>query len=105
MKDKANKVKVWIARDKNGSLYAYTERPHKCTNFCTNFWFSPFSFNLCKDLKSKKFPSVKWEDDEPTEAYIILAEPENKSKVSNRTFKKRLTSFLSNFMKLRPIKH
>lgn len=30
-------------------------------------------------LKSDKFPSVKWEDDEPTEAYITLAEPQEQS--------------------------
>ena len=97
MKNKANKVKVWIARDKSGSLYAYTERPHKCTNYWGD---SPLFI-----LDRYRFPSVKWEDDEPTKAYITLVEPENKSKLSNRTFKKRLTSFLSNFMKLRSTKH
>ena len=65
-----DKVKVWLARDKDGSLYAYSiNRPIKFFN-C---WFSSFSGYLGK---SKKFPSVKWEDDEPTEAYITLAEPQ-----------------------------
>ena len=65
-----NKLKVWLARDKDGSLYAYAiNRPIKFLN-C---WFSSFSGYLGK---SKKFPSVKWEDDEPTEAYIKLAEPQ-----------------------------
>ena len=65
-----NKLKVWLARDKDGSLYAYAiNRPIKFLN-C---WFSSFSGYLGK---SKKFPSVKWEDDEPTEAYITLAEPQ-----------------------------
>ena len=68
-----NKLKVWIARDKDGSLYAYAiNRPIKFLN-C---WFSSFSGYLGK---SKKFPSVKWEDDEPTEAYITLAEPQEQS--------------------------
>ena len=69
-----NKLKVWIARDKDGSLYAYSiNRPIKFLN-C---WFSSFSVYLGK---SKKFPSVKWEDDEPTEAYITLTEPQEQSK-------------------------
>ena len=98
MKDKANKVKVWIARDENGKLFAFSDIPNKTTNY----WGTE---NFYLGLDRTKFPSVKWEDDEPTKAYIILAEPENKSKVSKRTFKKRLTSFLSNFMKLRSTKH
>ena len=32
------------------------------------------------ELKSDKFPTVKWEDDEPTEAYITLAETQEQSK-------------------------
>ena len=72
IKTMENKLKVWIARDKDGSLYAYAiNRPIKFLN-C---WFSSFSGYLGK---SKKFPSVKWEDDEPTEAYIALAEPQSK---------------------------
>ena len=69
-----NKVKVWLARDKDGSLYAYSiNRPIKYLH-C---WFSSFSVYLGK---YKKFPSVNWEDDEPTEAYITLAEPQEQPK-------------------------
>ena len=32
------------------------------------------------ELKSDKFPTVQWEDDEPTEAYITLAETQEQSK-------------------------
>ena len=32
------------------------------------------------ELDCTKFPSVKWEDDEPTEAYITLAEPQEQPK-------------------------
>ena len=62
-----NKVKVWIARDKDGELYAYSDIPVRFTRF----WSQAPYITLGK---SKKFPSVKWEDDEPTEAYITLAE-------------------------------
>ena len=74
IKKMENKLKVWLARDKDGSLYAYAiNRPIKFLN-C---WFSSFSGYLGK---SKKFPSVKWEDDEPTEAHITLAEPQEQPK-------------------------
>ena len=79
-----NKLKVWLARDKDGSLYAYAiNRPIKFLN-C---WFSSFSGYLGK---SKKFPSVKWEDDEPTEAYITLAEPQEQPKQEQPTPKQEI---------------
>lgn len=69
-----NKVKVWLARDKDGELYVYSiNRPIKILD-C---WFSSFSGYLGE---SKKFPSIKWGDDEPTEAYITLAEPQEQPK-------------------------
>lgn len=68
-----NKAKVWIARDEDGSLWAYTATPFRGDDM----W-------LCDEpitqLDSSLFPSVKWEDDEPTEAYITLAEPQEQSK-------------------------
>ena len=70
-----NKVKVWIARDKDGDLFVYSSAPFK--GEC--IW-SPQSTNInSMELKSNNFPSVKWEDDEPTEAYITLAEPQEQS--------------------------
>lgn len=63
-----NKVKVWIARDKDGELYAYSDIPVRFTRF----WSQAPYITLGKPI----FPSVKWEDDEPTEAYITLAEPQ-----------------------------
>ena len=41
-------------------------------------------------LKSDKFPSVKWEDDEPTEAYITLAEPQEQRKQEQPTPKQEI---------------
>ena len=66
-----NKVKIWIARDENGGLFAFPSIPLKKTNI----WLPGLGINMMQ-LKSDKFPSVKWEDDEPTEAYITLAEPQ-----------------------------
>ena len=41
-------------------------------------------------LRSDKFPSVKWEDDEPTEAYITLAEPQEQAKQEQPTPKQEI---------------
>lgn len=76
IKKMENKVKVWLARDKDGDLFVYSSAPFK--KEC--IW-SPQSTNIhSMELKSDKFPSVKWEDDEPTEAYITLAEPQEQPK-------------------------
>lgn len=66
-----NKVKIWIARDKSGELFLSSERPNKMENY----WGSEVYTEIFR-LDSSLFPSVKWEDDEPTEAYITLAEPQ-----------------------------
>lgn len=73
-----NKLKVWLARDKNGDLFVYSSAPFK--GEC--IW-SPQSTNInTMELKSDKFPTVKWEDDEPIEAYITLAnEPQQKKEI------------------------
>lgn len=68
-----NKLKVWIARDENGSACIYEDKPLKDTIY--GEWVSSSD-----GIFKKKFPSVKWEDDEPTEAYITLAEPQPKPK-------------------------
>lgn len=66
-----NKVKVWIARDKDGKLFAYSERPKK------NVIYRWVDMGLNSfELDCTKFLSVNWLDDEPTEAYITLAEPQ-----------------------------
>ena len=67
-----NKVKVWLARCNSGGLFLSSERPYKMENY----WGS----EVYTELDSSLFPSVKWEDDEPTEAYITLAETQDQSK-------------------------
>ena len=68
-----NKAKVWLARQQSGSLRLYTQKPKKEING----WTSNSSSLL---IYMYSFPSVKWEDDEPTEAYITLAEPQEQPK-------------------------
>ena len=70
-----NKVKVWIARDESGYAFVHFEKPYKSTEKGLGEWVSHGSKAF-----SKGFPSVKWEDDEPTEAYIALVEPQEQPK-------------------------
>ena len=80
-----NKVKVWIARDKDGKLFAYSERPNK------NVIYRWVDMGLNSfELDCTKFPSVKWEDDEPTEAYITLAEPQEQQPQEQPTPKQEI---------------
>ena len=65
-----NKVKVWLARDKDRSIFMHNNKPKKYS--IDSIWMSDYFVKLNK----KEFSSVKWEDDEPTEAYITLAEPQ-----------------------------
>ena len=66
-----NKTKVWLARDKDGELWVYPIVPF----IDGDIWYCDEPIT---QLDSSLFPSVKWEDDEPTEAYITLAEPHPK---------------------------
>ena len=66
-----NKVKVWLARDEGGYAFVHFEKPFKSTEKGLGEWVSS-----SYEAFDKELPSVKWEDDEPTEAYITLAEPQ-----------------------------
>ena len=80
-----NKLKVWIARDEDGGLFAFSNIPLKKRNI----WSPSTGINIMQ-LKSDKFPSIKWEDDEPTEAYITLAEPQEQRKQEQPTPKQEI---------------
>ena len=70
-----NKLKVWLARDKSGGLWLCQSIPLRDEDGGILFCDKPIT-----QLDSSSFPSVKWEDDEPTEAYITLAEPQEQPK-------------------------
>lgn len=59
-----DKYKFWVARDKNGSLFAYEDKPERCDN--QKEWFAE-TF-LCLMVNSF-FPELKWED-EPLEVML-----------------------------------
>ena len=86
-----NKLKVWIARNKNGKLYVYFNHPlkgEKRKKKDKKEWQLPDFHNEdgigAKKINSDLFPSVQWEDEEPTEAYIALAEPQSKQEQSKQ---------------------
>lgn len=78
-----NKVKVWIARDKSGALWLYQSIPYRDVDE----WFCK---EPCCKMDSSNFPSVQWKDDEPTEAYITLAEPQEQPKQEQPTPKQEI---------------
>ena len=63
----------WVARDKSGHLRLWRTRPSKETNFdFGECWGLPCEMGAWLRLDNSMFPSVKWEDDEPTPAEIIV---------------------------------
>lgn len=79
-----NKAKVWLARDINGSIFVHATEPFKVTS--PGEWVS---YNSAI-LPDRYFPSIKWEDDEPTEAYITLAESQEQPKQEQPTPKQEI---------------
>lgn len=66
-----NKLKVRVARDEDGKLcICFNQPPIKGVS---SWWIPKSAIRIDSDI----FPSVKWEDTEPTEAYITLAEPQS----------------------------
>lgn len=69
MKEKPKKsVRMWVARDKDGSLSLYSEKPPKGKRG----WGYEYMEKL-RPLDSDLFPSVKWEDSEPTRVTLRLS--------------------------------
>ena len=59
MKEKPKKsVRMRVAREKNGALFLFCEKPNTFKSLV---------------LPKEAFPSVKWEDNEPTKVIIRLA--------------------------------
>ena len=64
-------IEAWLARDYNGSIYIYTEKPQKLLET----WFVRGSgFMKLDDMKldDSLFPEVQWSDDEPTKVKLVI---------------------------------
>lgn len=64
-------IRMWVARDKDNQLYLYRDKPTKGMASDTIVWLTT-SFNTIH-IDSDLFPSVKWEDKEPTRVTVRLA--------------------------------
>lgn len=60
----------WIARDKNGQLFAYKKEPWKDGNGWKDSVLAVYAMNLKLDF-------VKWEDKEPVRIDEIISEAEH----------------------------
>ena len=58
-------IESWAARDMDGKLFLYRDKPIK-DKFV---WYSP-GFSLV--LASASFPEIKWSDEEPTRVSITI---------------------------------
>ena len=58
-------IESWAARDMDGKIVLYRDKPIK-DKFV---WYSP-GFSLV--LASASFPEIKWSDDEPTKVSITI---------------------------------
>lgn len=57
---------MWIARDKNGELYLYKEKPTKFLNV----WCSYGDEELVSLVDKSFFSEVQWSDPEPRELVL-----------------------------------
>lgn len=62
-------IQAWIARDFDGSLYHYSEKPLRDEN--NDQWATPNSEVSYGELPPKMFPEITW-DDEPRKVEISI---------------------------------
>ena len=67
-------IEAWVARDYDGSLYMYTAKPKKRSEY----WNVPESGSM--KLDDSLFPEVQWSDEEPKEIKLSIME---KSKIKS----------------------
>ena len=61
----------WVARNKNGNVIAYWEKPKKTH---LDFWDSYIGGINLTEATSAEFSAIQWEDEEPTSREEILGE-------------------------------
>ena len=70
-------IEAWVARDYDGSLYMYTAKPKKTSEF----WQAP-GVGFMK-LEDSLFPEVQWYDEEPKEIKLSIRDNMEKSKIKS----------------------
>lgn len=66
-KNEEQKLKGWLARDKNGRVFFHSHKPRK---YADDVWVADKGFN--RGIAPLDFHSIKWEDDEPTPCEITV---------------------------------
>lgn len=67
-------LRAWVARDEDGSLYMYPDKPKKKSDF----WHAP-GVGYMK-LEDSLFPGVKWSDEEPKGIELSIKNEKSKIK-------------------------
>ena len=64
-------MEMWLARDKDGTLWLFTYKPRKGDEEWepTNVYDKNFT---CMILNGSLFPEVKWSDEEPTKVKLEI---------------------------------
>lgn len=65
-------MEAWVARDRNGSIGLYFDKPEKISYEDGGYWWGECAYLLDDD--DPKFSNVKWEDEEPTYYTLTLEE-------------------------------
>ena len=73
-----NKVKVWLARDKDGFVGGHKLKPDKMDGEWQDAGLQLLDVESWFNFDTT---NIKWEDDEPTEAYITLAKPQEEKEI------------------------
>ena len=60
-------IEAWAARDENGMLCLFVEKPRKWDNQ----WHSDYSSSIGL-LSFECFQEVKWSDEEPTKVKLVI---------------------------------
>ena len=92
-----NKYKFWMARDKNGFLFSYEDKPTRCDN--KKEWVAE---NFLSSMENSFFPDLTWAD-EPIEVELRPAitdlEAKAKEYANNVTDNKEIRELIINAFK------
>lgn len=82
--------KMWIARDKSGSLWLFTTKPfkYKSNNYKSiGFWTTNREEYI--QLPKSMYPEIKWEDKQPTKVLIDFKKIFNSEHPKKKSKKKQ----------------
>ena len=70
-------IEAWLARDENGSLYMYSDKPKKMRD---SWYASKVGY---MKLNDSLFSEVQWSDGEPKEIRLSIRDNMEKSKIKS----------------------